>query len=82
MNPNAKLMRPPVPILQNEGNWPLLAVSKTLFETKGGLKGIQIRIFVYVLAALRSQDLCCIDIHLELEKAFSLSTCLENLLII
>jgi len=38
VNPNAKLLRPPVPILQNEGNWPLLAVSKTLFETKGGLK--------------------------------------------
>lgn len=39
VNPNAKLMRPPVPIMRNEGNWPLLAVSKTLFETKGGLKG-------------------------------------------
>lgn len=42
MNTNAKLLRPPVPILQNEGNWPLLAVSKTLFETKGGLKGTNI----------------------------------------
>jgi len=32
INPNAKLLRPPVPILRNEGNWPLLTVSKTLFE--------------------------------------------------
>ena len=49
MNPNAKLLRPPVPILQNEGNWPLLAVSKTLFETKGGLKGMHLK---FLLAAL------------------------------
>ncbi|XP_066920930.1 coatomer subunit alpha-like [Clytia hemisphaerica] len=32
INPNAKLLRPPVPILKNESNWPLLTVSKTLFE--------------------------------------------------
>lgn len=32
INPNAKLLRPPVPILRNEGNWPRLTVSKTLFE--------------------------------------------------
>ena len=32
INPNAKLLRPPVPILMNESNWPLLTVSKTLFE--------------------------------------------------
>jgi len=34
---NAKLLRPPVPILQNEGNWPLLTVSKTLFEGAGAM---------------------------------------------
>lgn len=32
VNPNAKLLQPPVPILQNEGNWPLLTVAKTFFE--------------------------------------------------
>ncbi|XP_031557525.1 coatomer subunit alpha-like isoform X1 [Actinia tenebrosa] len=32
VNPNAKLLQPLVPILQNEGNWPLLTVSKTFFE--------------------------------------------------
>eukprot|EP00794_Sanderia_malayensis_P012655 gene12655-13955_t len=38
VNANAKLLRPAVPIMQNEGNWPLLAVSKTIFESKGNLK--------------------------------------------
>ncbi|XP_047126355.1 coatomer subunit alpha isoform X1 [Hydra vulgaris] len=38
INPNAKLLRPPVPILLNEGNWPLLAVSKTIFEGSTPLK--------------------------------------------
>ncbi|KAK2573204.1 Coatomer subunit alpha [Acropora cervicornis] len=32
VNPNAKLLHPPVPILQNEGNWPLLTMAKTFFE--------------------------------------------------
>ncbi|EDO39748.1 predicted protein [Nematostella vectensis] len=32
VNPNARLLQPLVPILQNEGNWPLLTVSKTFFE--------------------------------------------------
>ena len=40
INPNAKLLRPPVPILQNEGNWPLLTVSKTMFEGAAAMKGI------------------------------------------
>lgn len=38
INPNAKLLRPPVPILKNEGNWPLLTVSKTLFEGAASAK--------------------------------------------
>ncbi|XP_015747725.1 PREDICTED: coatomer subunit alpha-like [Acropora digitifera] len=32
VNPSAKLLHPPVPILQNEGNWPLLTMAKTFFE--------------------------------------------------
>lgn len=32
VNPNAKLFRPPVPIAQQESNWPLLSVSKGFFE--------------------------------------------------
>lgn len=39
MNPNAKLLQPPVPILQNEGNWPLLTVAKTFFEGAMAAKG-------------------------------------------
>lgn len=30
--PNARLLKPPVPILQAETNWPLLTVSKGFFE--------------------------------------------------
>ena len=33
MNPNAKLLRPPVPICQQESNWPLLTISKGFFDT-------------------------------------------------
>uniref|UniRef100_A0A2M3YZ37 Coatomer subunit alpha n=1 Tax=Anopheles braziliensis TaxID=58242 RepID=A0A2M3YZ37_9DIPT len=32
VNPNAKFLRPPVPIQQAESNWPLLTVSKGFFE--------------------------------------------------
>ena len=39
MNPNAKLLQPPVPVLQNEGNWPLLTVAKTFFEGAMAAKG-------------------------------------------
>jgi coatomer protein complex subunit alpha (xenin) len=28
IRPNAKLLRPPVPVMQAETNWPLLTVSK------------------------------------------------------
>jgi hypothetical protein len=32
VNPNAVLLQPPVPITQQESNWPLLTVSKSIFE--------------------------------------------------
>jgi len=32
VNPAAMLLRPPVPIAQQESNWPLLTVSKSIFE--------------------------------------------------
>jgi len=32
VNPNAVLLQPPVPIMQQESNWPLLTVSKSIFE--------------------------------------------------
>ncbi|PSN39046.1 Coatomer subunit alpha [Blattella germanica] len=32
INPDAKLLKPPVPIMQAETNWPLLTVSKGFFE--------------------------------------------------
>lgn len=31
-NPDAKLLRPPCPITQQEANWPLLSISKGFFE--------------------------------------------------
>ncbi|XP_022185613.1 coatomer subunit alpha [Nilaparvata lugens] len=42
VNNNAKLMKPPVPVMQAETNWPLLTVSKGFFEGammsgKGGM---------------------------------------------
>ena len=39
VNQNAKLLQPPLPILQNEGNWPLLTVAKTFFEGAMAAKG-------------------------------------------
>ena len=35
VHPNAKLLRPPVPIVHTENNWPLLTVAKGFFD--GGL---------------------------------------------
>jgi len=32
INPNAVLLQPPVPIMQQESNWPLLTVTKSIFE--------------------------------------------------
>jgi len=32
VSPNAVLLQPPVPIMQQEGNWPLLTVTKSIFE--------------------------------------------------
>jgi coatomer protein complex subunit alpha (xenin) len=32
VNPQASLLLPPVPIMQQESNWPLLTVSKSIFE--------------------------------------------------
>ncbi len=32
VDPNAKLLQPPVPIMQQESNWPLLTVSKGFME--------------------------------------------------
>jgi coatomer protein complex subunit alpha (xenin) len=32
VNPNAVLLQPPVPITQQESNWPLLTVSKSIFD--------------------------------------------------
>lgn len=39
INPNAKLFRPPVPIAQQESNWPLLSVSKGFFEGAIAMRG-------------------------------------------
>jgi coatomer protein complex subunit alpha (xenin) len=33
VEPNAQMLRPPVPIAQQESNWPLLSVSKGFFDT-------------------------------------------------
>jgi coatomer protein complex subunit alpha (xenin) len=32
VDPQAVVLQPPVPILQQESNWPLLTVSKSIFE--------------------------------------------------
>ena len=37
--PNAQLLQPPVPITQQESNWPLLTVSKGFFEGAMAAKG-------------------------------------------
>ena len=37
LNPDAKLIRPPVPIMQAESNWPLLTVTKVKDVTFMGL---------------------------------------------
>lgn len=39
VNPNAVLLQPPVPIMQQETNWPLLTVTKGFFEGAMAAKG-------------------------------------------
>ncbi|XP_075986901.1 coatomer subunit alpha isoform X2 [Anticarsia gemmatalis] len=37
-NPDAELLRPPLPVHNAQPNWPLLAVSKSFFEVAGGAR--------------------------------------------
>lgn len=37
-NPEANLLRPPLPVHNQQPNWPLLAVSKSFFEVAGGAR--------------------------------------------
>ncbi|XP_026322907.1 coatomer subunit alpha isoform X2 [Hyposmocoma kahamanoa] len=37
-NPNAVFLRPPLPVVKAQPNWPLLAVSKSFFEVAGGAR--------------------------------------------
>ncbi|PZC80682.1 hypothetical protein B5X24_HaOG214083 [Helicoverpa armigera] len=37
-NPDAQLLRPPLPVHNAQPNWPLLAVSKSFFEVAGGAR--------------------------------------------
>ena len=39
MDPNATLLQPPPPVMQQESNWPLLTVSKSLFDAMAASKG-------------------------------------------
>ena len=39
VNPHATLLQPPVPITQQESNWPLLTMSKGFFEGAMQAKG-------------------------------------------
>ena len=39
VNPHALLLQPPVPIAQQEGNWPLLTVTKGLFDKYSSTQG-------------------------------------------
>ena len=54
ISPNAVLLQPPVPIMQQESNWPLLTVSKSIFE--GAVAGksksfprLSVSVLVYLL---------------------------------
>jgi len=38
VNRNATLLQPPVPIMQQESNWPLLTVTKSIFAGSVGTK--------------------------------------------
>ena len=42
INPNAVLLQPPVPIMQQESNWPLLTVSKSIFEGAVAAKSMSV----------------------------------------
>ena len=48
VNPNAVLLQPPVPIMQQETNWPLLTVTKGFFEGAMAAKGMLFVIGWYV----------------------------------
>merc|ERR1719462_914029 len=39
VDPNATLLQPPPPVMQQESNWPLLTVSKSLFDAMAASKG-------------------------------------------
>ncbi|RVE44062.1 hypothetical protein evm_011299 [Chilo suppressalis] len=38
-NPQAEVLRPPLPVLRAQPNWPLLAVSKSFFEVASAVRG-------------------------------------------
>jgi len=47
INPSATLLQPPVPILQQESNWPLLTVSKSIFDGAIAAKSKSIHVGFY-----------------------------------
>ena len=55
INPSAMLLQPPVPIMQQESNWPLLTVSKSIFDGAVATKSKSVRVtFLLVWSAITS----------------------------
>ncbi|XP_026729965.1 coatomer subunit alpha isoform X2 [Trichoplusia ni] len=56
-NPQAQLLRPPLPVHAAQPNWPLLAVSKSFFEVAGGARAAAEQSGVAAAAALGDEPL-------------------------
>ena len=53
VNPHATLLQPPVPITQQESNWPLLTVSKGFFEgAMAAARGTGVLSFISVVVRI------------------------------
>ena len=52
VNPSAVLLQPSVPIMQQESNWPLLAVSKSTFEGAVATKSKSVHVFSQYVQSL------------------------------
>jgi len=52
VNPDAVLLQPPVPIMQQESNWPLLTVSKSIFEGAVATKSKSVHVNIMTRSSL------------------------------
>lgn len=57
IDPNAKLLQPPAPVMPLDTNWPLLTVSKGFFEGTIASKGIALYLEGHVKLGYAEQEI-------------------------